>query len=76
MDNINLGLIYYFKIEYSPLSDLLIQDIIKSEKQLMVLYDSIWKDCPDTIRSTGAYTVFYQGGQITVSQTSAESEYN
>ena len=41
----------------------------------MVLYDSIWKDCPDTIRSTGAYTVFYQGGKITVSQNSAVSEY-
>ena len=26
----------------------------------MVLSDSIWKDYPDTARSTGAYIVFYQ----------------
>ena len=50
----------------------------------MVLSDSSWKDCPDTGRSTGAYIVFYQGGTIdnfthvpgSVSQSSAESEYN
>ena len=50
----------------------------------MVLSDSIWKDCPDTGRSTGDYIVFYQGGPIdhctnvpgTVVKYSAESEYN
>ena len=50
----------------------------------MVLSDSIWKDFPDTVRSTGAYIVFDQDGPIdhftqvpgTVSQSGAESEYN
>ena len=42
------------------------------------------QDFPDTGRSTGAYTIFYQGGPIDhsthvlgpVAQSSAESEYN
>ena len=46
--------------------------------------DYSWKDCPDTIRSTGVYIIFYQGGKIdhvthvteTVAQLSVESEYN
>ena len=50
----------------------------------MDFYGSIWKDCPDTVRSTGAYIIFYQGGPIDhgtylpgpVSKSSAESEYN
>ena len=44
----------------------------------------LWKDWPGTVRSTGAYIVFYQGEPIDycahipgpVSQSSAESEYN
>ena len=32
--------------------------------QLLVFYDSIWRDCPDTVRITGAYIVFYQGVPI------------
>ena len=31
---------------------------------MMVLYDSIWQEFPDTGISTGAYTVFYQGAPI------------
>ena len=50
----------------------------------MVFYDSVWKDCTYTGRSTGAYVVFYQGGPIDncthvsgpVAKSSAESEYN
>ena len=50
----------------------------------MAFSDSIWQDCPDTGRSTGAYIIFYQGGPIDhgtpvlgpVAQSSAESEYN
>ena len=50
----------------------------------MAFYDSSWKDCPDTGRSTGAYNIFYQGGPIDygthipgpVDQSGAESEYN
>ena len=50
----------------------------------MVLSDYSWKYCPYTVRSTGAYIIFYQGVPIDhgthvpvpVSQSSAESEYN
>ena len=50
----------------------------------MAFSGSSWKDCPDTVRSTGSYIIFYQGGPIDhdthipgpVSQSSAESEYN
>ena len=28
----------------------------------MSFSDYIWKYCPDTGRSTGAYIIFYQGG--------------
>ena len=50
----------------------------------MVFFDCIWKYCPDTVISIGAYIVFYQGGKIdhctnvpgSVSQSSSESEYN
>ena len=83
-DNNNLGLIYYTKIEGAHLSGPLRQSIIKSENQLVVLYDSICQEFPDTGSSTGAYTVFYKGGPIdhcthvsgTVSQSSSEIEYN
>ena len=30
----------------------------------MAFSDSSWQDCPDTGRSKGAYTIFYQGGPI------------
>ena len=50
----------------------------------MAFSDYSWQDCPDTRRSTGAYIIFYQGGQIyhgthvpgPVAQSSAKSEYN
>ena len=50
----------------------------------MAFYDSSWKNCPDTGRSTGSYIIFYQGGKIdhgthvpgSVAQSNAESEYN
>ena len=50
----------------------------------MYFSDSSSQDCPDTGRSTGAYTIFYQGGPIDHSthvprpfpQSSAKSEYN
>ena len=83
-DNMNLGLIYYAKIEDAPLSEILRQDIINSKNQLTVLSHSSWQDCPDTDRSTGAYILFYQGGPIDncthvpgpVAQSSAEIDYN
>ena len=48
----------------APVTDLLRQASIKTEIQLMDLSDSSWQDCPDTLRSTGAYIIFYQGGPI------------
>ena len=67
-----------------PVSDLLRQASIKTENKLMDLYDSSWKDCPDTGRSTLVYNIFYQGGPIyhgthdpgPVAQSSTESKYN
>ena len=84
MDNNNLGLKQYPKIDDAPLSDLLIQARIKTENQLMVLSDSILQEFPDTDRITGYYIVFYQGRPIyhcthvpgPVDQSIYESEYN
>ena len=50
----------------------------------MVFSDYIWKDLPNTGRSTGSYIVFYQGVPIDhfkhvsgpVTQHSVESYYN
>ena len=50
----------------------------------MAFSDSSWQYFTDAGRSTGAYTIFYQGGPIDhgthvpgpVAQSSAESEYN
>ena len=30
----------------------------------MAFYNFCWQDFPDTGRSTGAYIIFYHGGQI------------
>ena len=54
-DNKNWGLEYYAKIEYATLYDLLIQDVIKTENQLMVFYEPIWQECTDNGRSTGEF---------------------
>ena len=51
---------------------------------MMDFSNSSCQYCPDTGRSTGANTIFYQGGPIDhgthvpvpVAQSSAESEYN
>ena len=51
-------------MKYAPLSDLLIQANITTENQLIVFYDSCWKDFSDTGRITGTYIIFYQGGPI------------
>ena len=48
----------------ATLSELLRKSSINNENQLMDFYDSIWKDYPDTGRSTEAYIIFYQGGPI------------
>ena len=58
------GLKYYADLNDAPVTDLLRQASIKEENRLMNVSDSIWKDCPDTGRSTGSYIIFYQGGTI------------
>ena len=63
-DNNNLGFLYYSKIEDTPLTYILGQAIINSENQFIVFYDSRWQECLDTVSSTGAYILFYQGGPI------------
>ena len=68
----------------APVSDLLIQASIKTDNHFMDFSDYSWKDCPYTVRSTGAYIIFYQGASNDhgtyfpgpFSQASAESEYN
>ena len=73
---------YHAKIDDSPLSDLLKECIIKTDNQMIMLSDSIRKDCPDNGRSTRACIVFYQVGLIDhctnalgpVYKSSAESE--
>ena len=67
----------------APVSDLLIPASIKTENHLMDFSDSSSQDFPDTVISTGAYIIFYQGGPIyhgthvpgPVPQSSSESEY-
>ena len=79
-----MGLKYYADINDAPVSDLLRQASIKTENRLMSFSDSSWQYFPDTGRSTGEYIIFYQVGTIdhcthvpvSVSQSSAESEYN
>ena len=62
--NKNVGLKYYDDMNYASVSDIFRQSIIKTENQLMAFSDSSCKDCPDTVRSTGSYTIFYQVGPI------------
>ena len=83
-DNNTLKLKYYANMNDAPVYDLLIQASIKTENNLMSFSDYSWQDCLDTGRSTGAYTIFYQGGLIDhgkhvtglFAQSSAEIEYN
>ena len=62
--NKTLGLKYYADIKDATLSGLLRKSSIKTWNQLMDFLDSIWKYCPDTFRSIGAYIIFYQGVPI------------
>ena len=63
-DEKTLGLKYYADMNDAPESDLLIQTSIKTENHLMAFSNSIWQYCLETVRSTGAYIIFYQGGPI------------
>ena len=83
-DNRTLSLKYYADLNDSPVTDLLRQANIKTKNLFMDFFGSSWQYCPDTGRSTGAYSIFYQGGPIDhgthvpgpVAQSSAESEYS
>ena len=66
LDNKALGLIFYYKMNDSPLSDLLRQVSINNENQFMVFSYSSRKDCPDTSISTGAYLPFINMGLFTM----------
>ena len=80
--NKTLGLKNYADMNDAPVTDMLIQAIIKTENHLINFSDSSWQDCPDTVRITGAYIIFHQGGPIDhvthvlvpVAQSIAESE--
>ena len=83
-DNKTLGFKYYADMNDAHSSDLSRQANIKTENQLMDFSDYIWRDFPDTGRSTGAYIIFDQDGPIEhgthfpvqISKPSTESEYN
>ena len=68
----------------ATLTDLLIQASIKTENRLMNFSDSSQRYCPDTVRSTVSYIIFYQVGPIEhgthfpgpVDKSIAESDYN
>ena len=64
MDNKTLSWNYYADINDAPVSDLLRQSSIKHENQLLSFSNYIWKYCPKTGISTGAYIIFYQGRPI------------
>ena len=59
-----MGLKYYADLNDAPVTDLLRQASIKTKNHFMDFSDSSCQDCPDTGRSTGAYIILYQGGQI------------
>ena len=61
-NNKTLVMKYYDDTKDIPLSDMLRQASINTDNQLMIFYDSIWKDGLDTDRIVGAYVIFYQGG--------------
>ena len=63
-ENKTLGLNYYADMKDALLSDLLRQDNIKNEYQFTAFSDYSWLYFTDTVRSTGAYIIFYQGGPI------------
>ena len=78
-ENKTLVLKYYDYMNDAPVSDLLRQAIIDTERKFIAFYG-----CTYTGRSTGAYIIFYQGGTIDhgvhvpgpVSKSSAVRKYN
>ena len=62
--NNTLALKYYTNINNAPVFDLLRQASTKTENRLTDFYDFSLQDGLDTVRITGAYIIFYQGGPI------------
>ena len=58
-NNKTLSLKYYADMNDALVTDLLRQASIKTDNDLMDFSNSIWKDCPDTGRSTGEYILFH-----------------
>ena len=83
-DNTNVGLTFYWKVEDSPVYDLLTSAREKNIPCLFRMHDSSWQDCPDTGQSTGSYVIFGQEGPVDystyipspVAMSSAEAECN
>ena len=63
-DNKTLGLKHHADIKGAPLSDLLRQASIKTEKKLMAFSDYSWQIFPDTGRSTESCNIYDQHGPI------------
>ncbi|MGH7954479.1 MAG: hypothetical protein ACREOZ_00810, partial [Gloeomargaritales cyanobacterium] len=83
-DNSNCGLTFYGDVLQAPVTKLLRDHEIPSQRDLYSFSDSSWQDCPDSGRSTGSYIIFYQGGVVDhssfvpdpVALSSGEAEYN
>ncbi len=79
-----LGVTFYSDLLDAPVSRLLFEHALDPTVPLITFSDSSWQDCPDTGRSTGGYTAFFQGGVVDsssglpepVALSSAEAEYN
>ena len=76
MDNKTLVLKCYADLNDAPVTDILRQANIKTKNHLMAFSDSSWQYCPDTGRSTGAYIIFYQGGQLTMAHMFQDQLHN
>ena len=61
-----MGLKYYFDMKDAPLSDLLKQADINTEKYFMGLFDSSCQYYLETGRSTRAYIIFIKVFQLTM----------
>ena len=75
-ENRTLGLNYHYDMNNAPLSNLLIQATIEAENQLIILSDSIWQYFPDTVRSTGAYIIFFKVGQLAMANMFQHQLFN
>ena len=64
-DHPNYGLQYYSNWTTSPVYKIVSNNNVTTSTSLIGFSDSSWQDDHDTACSTGAYIIFYQGGQLT-----------